>query len=540
MRIAVLCSLFLLFVGAPGARPRRYQGRHRSAREGLQRRLRRQRFGAVFRLLRGRRVLWFPEGRTDVPSYRTMWTAYIHGGARLQACTLSDYHLKLSRRATRRRQLSAARQDARGRQEVTNEIFQETDVWFQGRRRLENRPRTLLTCTAGRASIVGERPHARIARCSKFSSTPTLCPGHRSDHAPTAALRCTLARRDGNRAQRAAGGGAGDRRLPERTPHRLGRTRSNRDATDSRASRSASKSIRRWRWSCSCSAQRFSVHASAQPIAFRSGHCGAGECHPPGAHRTRHAGAAIVVIAPPRILIPRGPIAAKFTGAAEKSAGLSQAFSAVAAELAAISSMPAASPAPARSMAFISTRISIDPWVRRSRASLPRCGRVAGCRMRRRCRIGPCRCHRCSMLTRLNRSWPMTWGWWDCAGLGPLWPALQLPAGLAVRWFRLHLRRIRGPRGGVRQDGDSLDGLGALGFSHIATWHGDARSAARQSEAAHVPGCGSAARSSTAWDSTTRRRSSGRARVGSRYRGVRGISIGKTPNTAGAGPRTTI
>jgi len=41
----------------------------------------------------------------------------------------------------------------------------------------------------------------------------------------------------------------------------------------------------------------------------------------------------ILVIVPPRILVPRGPIAAKFTGAAEKSAGLSDAYRAVAAEL---------------------------------------------------------------------------------------------------------------------------------------------------------------------------------------------------------------
>jgi lysophospholipase L1-like esterase len=41
----------------------------------------------------------------------------------------------------------------------------------------------------------------------------------------------------------------------------------------------------------------------------------------------------ILVIAPPRIVIPRGPIAAKFAGAAEKSAGLSDAYRAVAAEL---------------------------------------------------------------------------------------------------------------------------------------------------------------------------------------------------------------
>jgi lysophospholipase L1-like esterase len=41
----------------------------------------------------------------------------------------------------------------------------------------------------------------------------------------------------------------------------------------------------------------------------------------------------ILVIAPPRILVPRGPIAAKFTGAAEKSAGLSDAYRTTSAEL---------------------------------------------------------------------------------------------------------------------------------------------------------------------------------------------------------------
>jgi lysophospholipase L1-like esterase len=41
----------------------------------------------------------------------------------------------------------------------------------------------------------------------------------------------------------------------------------------------------------------------------------------------------ILLIAPPAILGPRGPIAAKFTGAADKSAGLSEAYRAIAAEL---------------------------------------------------------------------------------------------------------------------------------------------------------------------------------------------------------------
>jgi lysophospholipase L1-like esterase len=41
----------------------------------------------------------------------------------------------------------------------------------------------------------------------------------------------------------------------------------------------------------------------------------------------------ILVIAPPAILIPRGPIAAKFTGAADKAAGLTDAYRGIASEL---------------------------------------------------------------------------------------------------------------------------------------------------------------------------------------------------------------
>jgi lysophospholipase L1-like esterase len=41
----------------------------------------------------------------------------------------------------------------------------------------------------------------------------------------------------------------------------------------------------------------------------------------------------VLVIAPPPILIPRGPIAAKFTGAADKSSGLAEAYRVMSAEL---------------------------------------------------------------------------------------------------------------------------------------------------------------------------------------------------------------
>jgi lysophospholipase L1-like esterase len=43
--------------------------------------------------------------------------------------------------------------------------------------------------------------------------------------------------------------------------------------------------------------------------------------------------APILVIAPPPLLIPRGPIAAKFTGAADKSTGLADAYRGIASEL---------------------------------------------------------------------------------------------------------------------------------------------------------------------------------------------------------------
>lgn len=77
-------------------------------------------------------VLWFPEGRTDVPSYRKMWTAYIKGGARLQSCTLSDYHLKFSPRGDAAVASYLLRvKTLEADKKLTDELFQETDVWFQ-------------------------------------------------------------------------------------------------------------------------------------------------------------------------------------------------------------------------------------------------------------------------------------------------------------------------------------------------------------------------------------------------------------------------
>ncbi len=79
-------------------------------------------------------VLWFPEGRTDVPSYKKMWTAYIKSGAALKAATLSDYHVKLSPQGDTAVASYLLHVKTLGAdKKVTDEDFQETDIWFKAR-----------------------------------------------------------------------------------------------------------------------------------------------------------------------------------------------------------------------------------------------------------------------------------------------------------------------------------------------------------------------------------------------------------------------
>jgi ketosteroid isomerase-like protein len=41
-------------------------------------------------------ILWFPEGRTDIPSYKTEWTDFIKSGGKIQDGTISDMHIRFS------------------------------------------------------------------------------------------------------------------------------------------------------------------------------------------------------------------------------------------------------------------------------------------------------------------------------------------------------------------------------------------------------------------------------------------------------------
>ncbi len=74
-------------------------------------------------------ILWFPEGRTDLPAYRKEWTDYIRGGAALERAALSDLHVRASPRGDS--VIASYLLNVRTRESgkaVTDENFQETDV----------------------------------------------------------------------------------------------------------------------------------------------------------------------------------------------------------------------------------------------------------------------------------------------------------------------------------------------------------------------------------------------------------------------------
>jgi ketosteroid isomerase-like protein len=77
-------------------------------------------------------VLWFQDGRTDIPSYKKEWAAFIKSGGRIQAGTTSDMHIRFSPQrdaaiASYLLHLTTKKAD----QSVADEVFQETDVWFK-------------------------------------------------------------------------------------------------------------------------------------------------------------------------------------------------------------------------------------------------------------------------------------------------------------------------------------------------------------------------------------------------------------------------
>ncbi len=71
------------------------------------------------------------------------------------------------------------------------------------------------------------------------------------------------------------------------------------------------------------------------------------------------------------------------------------------------------------------------------------------------------------LLTRLDPETAHDLGLKGLQWMRPLWPAAKFPAGLAVRCLGLQFCHPLGLAAGFDKNGDYLDALGSLGFSHI-------------------------------------------------------------------------
>ena len=77
-------------------------------------------------------ILWFPEGRTAIPSYKKEWTDFIKSGGKILAGTVSDMHIRFSPQgdAAIASYLLHLKTQATDKK-VTEEVYQESDVWFK-------------------------------------------------------------------------------------------------------------------------------------------------------------------------------------------------------------------------------------------------------------------------------------------------------------------------------------------------------------------------------------------------------------------------
>jgi len=135
------------------------------------------------------------------------------------------------------------------------------------------------------------------------------------------------------------------------------------------------------------------------------------------------------------------------------------------------------------------------------------------------------------ILTRLDPETAHDLGLSALRLLAPLWPQLPVPAGLSVNCFGLQFAHPLGLAAGFDKNGDYVDALGALGFSHIelGTVTPRAQPGNPKPRMFRVPhSCALVNRmgfNNKGVDHLVARLS------GSRYRGVRGISIGKNFDT---------
>jgi dihydroorotate dehydrogenase len=114
----------------------------------------------------------------------------------------------------------------------------------------------------------------------------------------------------------------------------------------------------------------------------------------------------------------------------------------------------------------------------------------------------------------------------------PLWPPLSVPATLAVRCFGLQFSHPVGLAAGFDKNGDYLDALGALGFSHIELGTVTPRPQAGNPKPRmfRIPGSEALINRMGFNNKGVDHVVSRLARA--RYRGIRGISIGKNIENA--------
>ena len=77
-------------------------------------------------------ILWFPEGRSDIPAYKKEWTEFIKSRGQIQSGALSDLHIRFSPQgdaaiASYLLHLKTQQADKK----VLDEVYQESDVWFK-------------------------------------------------------------------------------------------------------------------------------------------------------------------------------------------------------------------------------------------------------------------------------------------------------------------------------------------------------------------------------------------------------------------------
>jgi dihydroorotate dehydrogenase len=113
----------------------------------------------------------------------------------------------------------------------------------------------------------------------------------------------------------------------------------------------------------------------------------------------------------------------------------------------------------------------------------------------------------------------------------PIWPALPIPAALAVRSFGLQFSHPLGLAAGFDKNGDYLDALGALGFSHIELGTVTPRPQAGNPKPRmfRIPGSDALINRMGFNNKGVDHLVSRLARA--HYRGIRGISIGKNLDT---------